>query len=54
MRQAGRVFHIGVDLAWGTKRPTGLAVLDEGGRLVHVGAVRTDEEIHEALAAYER
>ena len=32
----GSVFHIGVDLAWGVKRPTGLAVLDESGRLVHV------------------
>ena len=52
MRQAGRVFHIGVDLAWGTKRPTGLAVLDDSGRLVHVSTVRTDEEIQAALAPY--
>jgi predicted RNase H-like nuclease/ppGpp synthetase/RelA/SpoT-type nucleotidyltranferase len=46
------VFHIGVDLAWGVKRPTGLAVVDEAGRLVHVSAVRTDEEILVALAPY--
>jgi predicted RNase H-like nuclease/ppGpp synthetase/RelA/SpoT-type nucleotidyltranferase len=46
------VFHIGVDLAWGVKRPTGLAVVDESGRLVHVSAVRTDEEIMTALAKY--
>ena len=39
------MFHIGVDLAWGTKRPTGLAVLDDAGRLVHVSTVLTDEEI---------
>ena len=52
MRQAGRVFHIGVDLAWGTKRPTGLAVLDDSGRLVHVSTVRTDEEIQAALSPY--
>jgi predicted RNase H-like nuclease/ppGpp synthetase/RelA/SpoT-type nucleotidyltranferase len=52
MRQAGRVFHIGVDLAWGVKRPTGLAVLDDAGRLVHVSAVRTDAEILVALAPY--
>ena len=52
MGQAGRVFHIGVDLAWGTKRPTGLAVLDESGRLVHVSTVHTDEEILTALAPY--
>src|SRR4051794_8499425 len=52
MRQAGRVFHIGVDLAWGTKRPTGLAVLDDGGRLVHVSTALTDEEIESTLAPY--
>ena len=46
------MFHIGVDLAWGVKRPTGLAVIDESGRLVHVSAVRTDEEIVAALAPY--
>ncbi len=44
--------HIGIDLAWGERRPTGLAVLDEHGRLVHVSSVRTDEEILAALAAY--
>ena len=46
------MFHIGVDLAWGLRQPTGLAVLDDGGRLVHVSAVRTDEEIRSALAPY--
>ncbi|MCW2867186.1 MAG: pyrophosphokinae, partial [Marmoricola sp.] len=48
----GDVFHIGVDLAWGVKRPTGLAVLDADGRLVHVSTVRTDEEILTTLAPY--
>ncbi|MET0997499.1 MAG: DUF429 domain-containing protein, partial [Marmoricola sp.] len=46
------MFHIGVDLAWGVKRPTGLAVIDDSGRLVHVSTVRTDEEIVAALAPY--
>ncbi|GAB3653239.1 bifunctional ribonuclease/(p)ppGpp synthase [Nocardioides korecus] len=46
------MFHIGVDLAWGVKRPTGLAVLDADGRLVHVSTVRTDEEILTTLAPY--
>ena len=46
------MFHIGVDLAWGLKRATGVAVLDDSGRLVHVSAVRTDEEILAALAPY--
>ncbi len=46
------MIHIGVDLAWGTKRPTGLAVLDGSGRLLHVSAAHTDEEILTALAPY--
>jgi predicted RNase H-like nuclease/ppGpp synthetase/RelA/SpoT-type nucleotidyltranferase len=46
------VFHIGVDLAWGVKRPTGLAVVDDEGRLVHISTVRTDEEIIAALTPY--
>jgi len=46
------VHHIGIDLAWGERQPTGLAVLDDEGRLVHISAVRTDEQIAEQLAAY--
>ena len=46
------MYFIGVDLAWGERRPTGLAVLDEGGRLVAVDAVRTDDEIAAVLAPY--
>ena len=44
---------VGIDLAWGERNPTGLAVLDEGGRLLHVETVRTDEEIVAALAPYD-
>ena len=44
--------YVGVDLAWGTRRPTGLAVLEADGTLVHLSTVRTDEEILEALAPY--
>ncbi len=43
---------VGVDLAWGDKKPTGLAVLDEDGCLVHVSAAQTDDEIVAALAPY--
>ncbi len=43
---------IGIDLAWGLKQPTGTAVLDEGGRLLHVSAVRTDEDVLAALEPY--
>ena len=37
--------YVGVDLAWATRNPTGVAVLDETGALCHASAVRTDEEI---------
>jgi predicted RNase H-like nuclease/ppGpp synthetase/RelA/SpoT-type nucleotidyltranferase len=43
---------VGVDLAWGEKKPTGLAVVDADGRLVHLSAQTTDETITAALAAY--
>ena len=39
--------YLGIDLAWGENKPTGVAVLDEGCRLLHVCAVDTDEEIDE-------
>ena len=44
--------YVGIDLAWGERRPTGLAVLDADGTLLAVCAVRTDEEIEAALASY--
>ena len=46
------MYFVGVDLAWGDRRPTGLAVLDEQGHLVDVSAARSDEEIAAALAPY--
>ena len=46
------MFYAGLDLAWGERQPTGLAVLDEEARLVHLAAVRTDEEVRDALAPY--
>jgi predicted RNase H-like nuclease/ppGpp synthetase/RelA/SpoT-type nucleotidyltranferase len=52
VRQADRVHYLGIDLAWGHNRPTGLAVLDESGRLEHLSVVRTDGEIVEALAPF--
>ncbi|GAA4823331.1 DUF429 domain-containing protein [Nocardioides caeni] len=44
--------YVGVDLAWGERRPTGLAVVDAAGRLVAVSAVQTDDEIEATLAPY--
>jgi predicted RNase H-like nuclease/ppGpp synthetase/RelA/SpoT-type nucleotidyltranferase len=46
------VYFVGVDLAWGDRKRTGLAVLDQGGALVHVSTVRDDAEILSALAPY--
>ena len=46
------MYFVGVDLAWGDRRPTGLAVLDEEGHLLHVSAANTDDEICAALAPY--
>lgn len=43
---------VGIDLAWGSKARTGLAVVDDEGRLVESGAVRTDDEIDEWLRAH--
>ncbi len=36
---------VGVDLAWGQRNPTGVAVLDADGTLIHLGAAHTDEQI---------
>jgi predicted RNase H-like nuclease/ppGpp synthetase/RelA/SpoT-type nucleotidyltranferase len=46
------VHYVGIDLAWGERQPTGVAVLDADARLLAVAAVRTDEEIAAALAPY--
>ena len=40
---------VGVDLAWGTAKPTGVAVLDGDGRLLHVSTEGDDESILTAL-----
>lgn len=45
---------IGVDLAWAQRNPTGVAVLDEPGRLRHVSSLRTDDEIVDVLAPFTR
>lgn len=44
--------YVGVDLAWGEKNPTGIAVLDDTGHLLHVEAVTTDDQILAALEPY--
>jgi predicted RNase H-like nuclease/ppGpp synthetase/RelA/SpoT-type nucleotidyltranferase len=46
------VNFVGVDLAWGERNPTGIAVVDEGGHLVHVGAAQDDASIRAVVAPY--
>jgi predicted RNase H-like nuclease len=46
------MYFAGVDLAWAGRNPTGVAVLDEDGRLVHLGAVRDDAAVVAALSPY--
>jgi len=43
---------VGLDLAWGQRNPTGVAVLDARGRLVHVSRQQTDDEILSAVREY--
>jgi predicted RNase H-like nuclease len=43
---------VGLDLAWGEKNQTGVAVIDSGGRLLHVGGAQDDASIEAAIAPY--
>ncbi|HSE54128.1 MAG TPA: DUF429 domain-containing protein, partial [Nocardioidaceae bacterium] len=43
---------VGVDLAWGQERPSGLAVLDAAGQLLHVSSQGSDEAIVATLSPY--
>jgi predicted RNase H-like nuclease len=45
---------VGIDLAWGGRRPSGLAVLDSEGTVVAEGWTTTDEELLGFLAAHDR
>jgi predicted RNase H-like nuclease len=48
------MYFAGVDLAWAGRNPTGIAAVDADGHLVHIGAVRDDDEILAALRPYVR
>ncbi|MGH3577684.1 MAG: DUF429 domain-containing protein [Mycobacterium sp.] len=43
---------VGLDLAWGEKHHTGIAVVDSDGRLLHIGAAQDDASIEDAVARY--
>jgi predicted RNase H-like nuclease/ppGpp synthetase/RelA/SpoT-type nucleotidyltranferase len=46
------VHFVGLDLAWGDRNPTGIAVVDTDGLLLHVGAAQDDASIRAALQPY--
>jgi predicted RNase H-like nuclease len=54
LREAWTVRFVGVDLAWGGRRPSGVAVLDPGGVVVDEGWATSDEELSGVLAAHDR
>ena len=43
---------VGLDLAWGERKPTGVAVLDDAGRLLYVGVAQDDTAIKAAIGPY--
>ena len=46
------MYFVGVDLAWGERKPTGIAAVDADGVLRHVGAAITDADILAGLEPY--
>ncbi len=46
------MYYVGIDLAWGHRRPTGVAVLQADGVLLHVSAQTDDASIAGALEPY--
>jgi predicted RNase H-like nuclease len=46
-------WYVGLDLAWGERNRTGLAVLDRTGTLRDMRSVGTDDEIEKALTPYD-
>lgn len=44
--------YLGLDLAWGSRARTGVAVLDAAGRLVFSSSVRSDDEIAALVQEY--
>jgi predicted RNase H-like nuclease len=43
---------VGLDLAWGDKNQTGVAIIDLDGRLLHVGSAQDDASIIDAIAPF--
>ncbi|QEN16160.1 bifunctional ribonuclease/(p)ppGpp synthase [Mycolicibacterium sp. ELW1] len=43
---------VGLDLAWGERKPTGVAALDDDGRLVHIATAQDDSSILEEVRPF--
>ena len=52
MRHSRAVYFVGLDLAWGQRKPTGVAVVDDSGRLVSASAATDDASIRAAVGTY--
>ena len=48
------MYFVGLDLAWGEKNQSGVAVIDSDGRLMHVGVAQDYAGIIDAVARYTR
>ncbi|OBB27725.1 GTP pyrophosphokinase [Mycolicibacterium peregrinum] len=46
------MYFVGLDLAWGEKNQTGVAVIDSSGRVLHVGVAQDDDDIGAAIEPY--
>ena len=46
------MYFVGLDLAWGERNPTGVAVVDDNGALVQVSAQTDDASILAAIRPY--
>ncbi|WP_431233828.1 bifunctional ribonuclease/(p)ppGpp synthase [Mycolicibacterium psychrotolerans] len=43
---------VGLDLAWGERKPTGVAALDDDGRLVHIASAQDDSSILDEVGPF--
>ena len=46
------MYFVGLDLAWGERKPTGIAVVDADGRVIDIGAATDDASIIAAIERY--
>ncbi|MBI3213215.1 MAG: DUF429 domain-containing protein [Mycobacterium sp.] len=46
------MYFVGVDLAWGERKPTGIAIVDASGLLVHIDTASDDATIRAILDPY--